>query len=112
MDSVRKLKPEFVPVYTPPILTYSNSLLTTLNEDIRPIKSGYEKSRSGEGGVAPIPSNKIMNSKRGFSIDELHKLGQEQLKIELNGVVTIKSIEKFPEPTEAVLHYVSINRNC
>jgi len=39
----------------------------------------------------------IMNSKRGYTTAQLEQLAREQLKIELDGSITIKSIEKSKE---------------
>lgn len=50
--------------------------------------------------------HKTMNSKFGFSYDELKQMTDEQMKTELNNVVTIESIEKFPPANDTVLHHV------
>lgn len=99
IDVLHKIDPNFVQFYTPPVITYSNRLLNNLN-DVEPIVT--EKLKTDR-------DCKIMNSKRGFSYDELKEMNEAQLKIELDGMMTVKSIEKFPPVTETVKHYVSIN---
>lgn len=40
---------------------------------------------------------------------------KEQLQMEMETIITINSVEKFPEPTESVLFYVmqmQIQINC
>ncbi|XP_017063285.2 LOW QUALITY PROTEIN: DNA-directed RNA polymerase, mitochondrial [Drosophila eugracilis] len=90
LDAIRRIRPKFKPVYVPPQLGYDNVLLDHLNEHVLPV--GAEKS----------PGKKdldyaIMNSKRGYTTAQLEQLAREQLKIELDGSITIKSIEKSKE---------------
>lgn len=54
-----------------------------------------------------MPGSEIMNSKHGFSTKDLVSLAEQQITVETNSFVTIKSIEKFPEIDDTVLHYVS-----
>lgn len=56
-----------------------------------------------------MPGTEIMESKRGFTINDYEKFTNDQLEIELNGSVTIKSIQKFNDVNDTVLDYVSEN---
>lgn len=49
----------------------------------------------------------IMKSKNGFSATRLVAMADEQLQMELDSVLIVKSVESFPEPSEQVLIYVS-----
>lgn len=101
MDTLHKIDPNFVPSYTPPILTYSNVLCSKLNEDILPIDMEPNGCRSQV-------DHKMMNSKMGFSFDEMTKMCEEQMKTEINNAVIVESIEKFAPTNDVVLDFVSI----
>ncbi|EDV57302.1 uncharacterized protein Dere_GG24614 [Drosophila erecta] len=88
LDAIRRLRPDFKPVYVPPQLGYNNELLDHLNEHVLPAGA---KEEPGKADYA------IMNSKRGYTTAQLEQLAREQLKIELDGSITIKSIEKSKE---------------
>ncbi|EDW87211.1 DNA-directed RNA polymerase, mitochondrial [Drosophila yakuba] len=88
LDAIRRLRPDFKPVYVPPQLGYDNELLNHLNEHVLPVGA---KEEPGKADYA------IMNSKRGYTTAQLEQLAREQLKIELDGSITIKSIEKSKE---------------
>ena len=103
LHAIHMIVPTFAAVYTPPELGYSNKLLNPLNKNIKEIT--YETHKNLE---KKLPGSKIMNSKEGFSREKLEEVGKEQLQNELTGYVTVKSIEKFPDPNPTVLHYVSI----
>ncbi|KAH8413246.1 hypothetical protein KR009_009118 [Drosophila setifemur] len=94
LDAIRRLQPEFTPVYAPPQLGYNNELLNHLNEHVMPV--GEIENTSTEN-----PDYAIMNSKRGYTKEQLEQLGREQLKVELEGCITIKSIEKSKEFSNA-----------
>uniref|UniRef100_A0A1L8DGQ1 DNA-directed RNA polymerase n=2 Tax=Nyssomyia neivai TaxID=330878 RepID=A0A1L8DGQ1_9DIPT len=87
LDTIHRLEPNFQPSYTPPQFTYSNNLLNSLNTNVPPIDEPLH--------LPPIPPEKY---------EEMRKVMQEQLDHELRGYVTVKNIEKFPEPTPQVLH--------
>lgn len=87
LDSIRRVIPDFEPEYTPPKLTYNNKLLNSLNKNVL---SAKEKRISTRG-------TDIMKSKLGFSKETLQEWAREQLKIELEGSVTVQSIEKPKE---------------
>ncbi|XP_058819091.1 DNA-directed RNA polymerase, mitochondrial [Topomyia yanbarensis] len=93
-----EINPEFCPRYTPPALNYDNHLLNPLNEHVKPIgaSSGFDNSDAG---------SEIMNSKAGFTREELEQLAREQIEMELKGHLTVKSIQKFPEPNATVKKY-------
>lgn len=38
LEAIRRYKPDFVPVYTPPNMAYENELLNFMNENIRNIE--------------------------------------------------------------------------
>lgn len=103
LHAIHLIVPTFEAVYTPPELGYSNKLLNPLNKNIKEIS--YETHKNLE---TKLPGSHIMNSKEGFSRDKLEEVSKEQLQNELTGYVTVKSIEKFPDPNPTILHYVSI----
>ena len=103
LHAIHMIIPSFAAIYTPPELGYSNKLLNPLNKYIKEIT--YETHKNLQ---IKLPGSNIMNSKEGFSREKLEELGKEQLQNELTGYVTVKSIEKFPDPNPTVLHYVSI----
>lgn len=47
-----------------------------------------------------------MNSKNGFTQKQLVEMAKKQLKVEMESVITIKSVDKFPAVTEIVLQNV------
>ncbi|CAO1371112.1 unnamed protein product [Diamesa hyperborea] len=100
LHAIHMIVPTFAAVYTPPELGYSNKLLNPLNQNIKEIT--YETHRNLE---TKLPGSNIMNSKEGFSREKLEEVGKEQLQNELTGYVTVKSIEKFPDPNPTILHY-------
>lgn len=87
LDAIRRIRPDFTPVYVPPQLGYDNELLNHLNEHVLPVG----EAESGDSDYA------IMNSKLGYTKAQLEQLAREQLKVELDGCITIKSIEKTKE---------------
>jgi len=90
LDALRRLRPDFKPVYVPPQLGYDNELLNHLNEHVLPVG---EEGKPGKDDL----DYAILNSKRGYTTAQLEQLAREQLKIELDGSITIKSIEKSKE---------------
>lgn len=90
LDAIRRVQPDFTPVYVPPQLGYDNELLNDLNAQIVPVGTESETSLAEEDCV-------IMKSKRGYSKEQLEQLAREQLQVELDGSITIKSIEKSKE---------------
>ncbi|XP_068140133.1 DNA-directed RNA polymerase, mitochondrial [Drosophila tropicalis] len=83
LDAIQRVRPEYKPVYAQPVLGYDNELLNHLN-DIE------LKGKTKEDYA-------IMNPKSGYTKDQLQQLAREQLKVELDGCITIKSIEKSKE---------------
>ncbi|XP_017107338.2 DNA-directed RNA polymerase, mitochondrial [Drosophila bipectinata] len=94
LDAIRRLRPEFTPVYEPPQLGYDNELLNHLNEHLTSKKD---------------PDYAIMNSKMGYTKEQLEQLAREQLQVELEGSITIKSIEKSKEFANAKLCREKLN---
>lgn len=86
LDAIRRVYPDFSPVYVPPQLGYDNELLNNLNEQVIPV--GAETESLVEKDYT------IMKSKQGYSKEQLEQLAREQLQVELDGSITIKSIEK------------------
>ncbi|XP_055917453.1 DNA-directed RNA polymerase, mitochondrial [Eupeodes corollae] len=82
LDAIRRIEPDFVPQYTPPNYDYNNVLLNELNQH------GNEESTT---------RSPIMRSKEGFTREQLQQMARDQLKIELEGSLTIKSIENTKE---------------
>ncbi|XP_026844287.1 DNA-directed RNA polymerase, mitochondrial [Drosophila persimilis] len=90
LDALRRIRPNFTPVYVPPLLGYDNELLNHLNDHVLPVGADTE-ARTTDADCS------IMNSKRGYSKAKLEQLARDQLKVELDGCITIKSIEKTKE---------------
>ncbi|XP_001356998.3 DNA-directed RNA polymerase, mitochondrial [Drosophila pseudoobscura] len=90
LDALRRIRPNFTPVYVPPLLGYDNELLNHLNDHVLPVGTDTE-ARTTDADCS------IMNSKRGYSKAKLEQLARDQLKVELDGCITIKSIEKTKE---------------
>lgn len=44
LKALQRIQPDFVPVYTPPIIKYVNPLLEHLNEHVQPIEETFEES--------------------------------------------------------------------
>ncbi|XP_030382801.1 DNA-directed RNA polymerase, mitochondrial isoform X2 [Scaptodrosophila lebanonensis] len=96
LDAIKRIHPDYMPTYVPPQLGYDNELLNHLNEYVMPV------------GVEPMDAQHtsdfaIMKPKRGFSKELLEQMAREQLKTELDGSITIKSIEKPKEFVNAQL---------
>ncbi|XP_058446370.1 DNA-directed RNA polymerase, mitochondrial [Malaya genurostris] len=101
LSLLREIDPDFHPHYTPPMLNYDNHLLNPLNEHVKPI-GNTETANNVDSSVNGF---EIMHSKVGFSKDQLDQFAREQFEMELKGHLTVKSIQKFPEPNEAVKKY-------
>ncbi|TDG46587.1 hypothetical protein AWZ03_007025 [Drosophila navojoa] len=86
LDAIRRVRPNFTPVYVPPQLGYDNELLNDLNAQVQPV-----------GAETAQEESIIMRSKRGYTKTQLEQLAREQLQVELDGCITIKSIEKTKE---------------
>ncbi|XP_011205921.2 DNA-directed RNA polymerase, mitochondrial [Bactrocera dorsalis] len=80
LDAIRRIRPDFTPIYTPPVLSYNNELLNNLNQS-----------------VVPSSITNVMKSKCVYNSAELERMAREQLKVELDGCITIKSIESSNE---------------
>lgn len=99
LNVIRLAVPDFQPVYSPPTLTYDNEILNDLNKNVRDISENPLENLGKSQ-----PGSEIMDSKTGFTRETLETMAHEQLSSELGGYITIKSIQKFPPPTPAVLH--------
>lgn len=117
------MEPQFEPVYTPPKSLYSNVLVNHLNQHIKPMDEPVDLNVSCERkllntilikirlqATEMVPGSNIMNSKNGFTKEQLVELAKEQLKVEMESVITIKSVDKFPAISETVLQNVSSAR--
>ncbi|XP_005175249.2 DNA-directed RNA polymerase, mitochondrial [Musca domestica] len=93
LDAIQRVLPDFQPVYTPPVLEYNNNLLNNFNDQIHPTHDMAVNTNSQQ----KVPGSEIMNSKLGYSKEQLEEMAREQLRIELEGSITIKSIEKTKE---------------
>ena len=98
LHAIRILEPTFEPIYTPPNINYSNKLLDKLNENVLKPEVNVENATQ---------DLKIEGRIKHFAKEEMEKLAKEQLTNELAGFVTVKSIQKFPDPTPVVLNLVS-----
>lgn len=97
LDAIQRVLPDFQPVYTPPVLEYNNPLVNSLNEKVLP--ADYDVANLANADK--IEGSEIMNSKLGYSKQQLEDMAREQLQIELDGCITIKSIEKTKEFSNA-----------
>ncbi|KAJ6633382.1 DNA-directed RNA polymerase, mitochondrial [Pseudolycoriella hygida] len=97
IETIRKIEPEFEPIYTPPELKYNNCLVDALNEHVQPI----------DATDFPTSGCEILNDKRNFTQEEYQQMLTEQLQVERNGTVKVRSIQKFNENAD-VLDYVSV----
>lgn len=102
LHAIHLVEPNFETIFSSPELGYKNHLMNKLNLNVQDITfdpiANIDKH---------IPGSEIMNSKKGFTREELEQFAREQLSNELNGFVTIKSIQSFPEPSSVVQHYRS-----
>lgn len=99
ISAIQRLEPEFKPVYTPPILHYTGELVEYLNTNRPTIKSITSNENSGV-------MSEQKYSDQFYNVKNLQMCSKQQLNLEMNGIVVVKSIEKLPEPDEFVLHYV------
>lgn len=102
LKAIRLNHPAFEPVYTPPETFYDNVLMDKLNEHLRPLDQSFDASATD-----PVPGSEVMSAKNGFRAADLVAMAEEQLQIELDSVISVKSVESFPEPSDQVLLYVS-----
>ncbi|KAG4077220.1 hypothetical protein HA402_005275 [Bradysia odoriphaga] len=98
-EVIQRLDPEFRPIYTPPDIMYNNGLLDAMNKDVQSIED------------KDFPHNRsvIMDEKRNFTVEEYQRMFDEQLEIERNGTIKIKSIAKFDkvDDDDNILYYRS-----
>ncbi|XP_037024700.1 DNA-directed RNA polymerase, mitochondrial isoform X1 [Bradysia coprophila] len=97
VEVIQRLDPAFRPIYTPPDIMYNNCLLDAMNKDIQPVED------------KDFPQNRsvIKDEKRNFTVEEYQRMFDEQLEIERNGSVKIKSIAKFDTVDDNILYYRS-----
>ncbi|XP_066992363.2 DNA-directed RNA polymerase, mitochondrial [Anabrus simplex] len=88
LQAIQRIDPDFVPVIPPPDTCYSCSLLLELNKTSSTEKANYKSPAHGL-----------------ISITELQKATREQLDLELNNYVKVRSIEKRSEPTDTIRYY-------
>lgn len=98
LSSIQMVQREFQPEYTPPYFYYANHLVDDLNENVISVVEKVDP-------IIEMTGSEIMDPKKGFGRDDLMNYAKEQIQTELNGYVKIKSIAKFPEATEKVLHF-------
>ena len=98
LDAIQRVHPDFKPLYSPPILEYNNPLLNNLNEKILPPDKDIVNVNDLS---SQIDGSEIMYSKLGYNKAQLEEMAREQLQIELDGCITIKSIEKSKEFSNA-----------
>lgn len=103
LSVARALQPTFEPQFQPPNVFYNNPLLTSLNEHVHPADSPTDPLFNRSSSRHFTETSKRKN--KSFSRESLHAMMNEQLQAELSGHVTVRSIEKFPPVTEAVLLY-------
>ena len=99
LNAINMVEPDFAPLYQPPQLLYDNPILEELNEHVKDVE--YKPSdHLGE----KVEGSEILNSKKGFTRDELEQFAREQLATEMSGHIKIKSIQQFPDTTASVQH--------
>lgn len=99
LATIHQIDPSYVPNYQKPELLYKNSLVNSLNENVRDLS--YNPLTSNEKCVG----SEIMESKGGFTKEQLEAWTQEQILNELNGEVVIKSCLNYPTPSSQVVQY-------
>lgn len=107
---IRSVRPDFQQQYTLPNLFYSNRLLNRLNDGVvencanTPIEKDHTNNANDfvEGMYQQLKMNKTQSNKATeeqnsdciYTLDKLREWAREQLAIELDGSITIKSIVK------------------
>lgn len=91
LKAIRRIKPHFEPVYTPPILDYNCSLLDKLKVD------QFENRQ----GLMASPSETLLD------IQEIKEMGKKQLDIEIKGYIEVQNIDIKDETNSNVKLYVS-----
>lgn len=86
-QGIRILDSNFEAVYTPPDTAYTNHLLHKISTNV---------------------GQQITPAKGIFTLSELSELGKRQMKLEMEGGITVKSIATHNKPTPVILHYVSL----
>ncbi|XP_063243144.1 DNA-directed RNA polymerase, mitochondrial [Bacillus rossius redtenbacheri] len=86
IEGIRRIENNFIPIAHPMDISYSCPLVEELN--VHKQHSGYIS-----------PGLRITSSER------MQRLVTAQLQAEMNGFVSVKSVEKRPEPTPNVLRY-------
>lgn len=96
LNAIRKVSPDFQPIYELPIFSYNNSLLNELNEcvilDENTLERCFQNSKR-----QPHQENAVLSQEKTDRVEMYQQKGREQLQVELDGFVTIKSIEKPKE---------------
>lgn len=99
LTAIRRIEPDYEPYFHCPDILYNNTFVNKLNENVMNIS--YNPLTSNE----ICKGSEIMDSKKGFTKEELDAWTQEQILNELNGEVLIKSCLNYPKPTTQVLQY-------
>ncbi|XP_021914450.1 DNA-directed RNA polymerase, mitochondrial isoform X2 [Zootermopsis nevadensis] len=89
VDVIRRIEPNFEPYNISPDICYSCNLLHELNN----------QNENGKGKAYKSPAEGLLTA------SELRQLVKEQLQIELNSYVQVKTIEKRSEPVDTILYY-------
>jgi DNA-directed RNA polymerase len=99
LAAIRHIEPNYEPNYQKPELLYNNPLVKSLNENVRDFS--YDPLTSNEKCVG----SEIMDSKGGFTKEQLEAWSQEQILNELNSEVVIKSCLNYPNPSQQTIQY-------
>lgn len=91
LDALQYFRPDYVPNYEEPSVQFKNHLLNHLNHEQQTKGFPDESNNATESGI--------------FSKDKLEYCIKHQIEIENNVLVTVKSIEAKPKPTEEILKY-------
>lgn len=127
LGAIRRIQPDFTPVYTPPQLAYSNKLVESLNENIHSIdqtpseivSNFFFSSRNFFLNTSPIKTfvtlqlklkteYSISKPRHDFTETEVNERIAEQIKNESDGYVRVKSVTMLDSSkcmTEKVSHH-------
>ncbi|CAG4960033.1 unnamed protein product [Parnassius apollo] len=90
-NAIHRIQPQFKPVYTPPVLDYDCPLLEKLKLS----------DTSNRQGLHISPAEGLL------SLEEMKKIGQIQLNMEINGDIEVQNIAVKDDETDTVKLYRS-----
>lgn len=107
LGAIHSIEPTFKPVYSPPNFIYNqkNPLVQKLNRNVRPIDF---KTASINYVTKAAVQPPISDGFRDFTKEQLIEMAQQQLEMETQAYITIKSVQKFPAIDEVVVNAVGL----